>query len=106
MIWEPLVLYFIVPPLIFVGCALILLSKQKRNQFVGLHLLIIGLSFTLPSVLGFDLDTDLKGRWSGVLVAVFATVLTTTDILKELRTNGLYNLIKTAVNKNDLQQKL
>jgi hypothetical protein len=85
VIWEPLVLYFIVPPLILVGCFLILLSKQRRNQLLGLHLLIIGLSFTLPSVFGFDLETDLKGRWCGVLVAVFATILTTSDILKEIK---------------------
>ena len=85
VIWEPLVLYFIVPPLILVGCLLILLSKQKGRQLLGLHLLIIGLSFTLPSVFGFDLQTDLKGRWCGVFVSAIAALLTTTDILKAIK---------------------
>jgi len=99
VIWEPLVLYFIVPPLVLIGCLIILLSSQRRFLLVGLHLLIIGLSFTLPSVFGFDLRTDLKGRWCGVFVSIIATVLTMTDIINTIkRVNE-----KLTVNKNDLQ---
>jgi hypothetical protein len=86
VIWEPLVLYFIAPPLTLTGCLQILLSGQKKNQLLGLHLLVIGLSFTLPSVFGFDLETDFKGRWCGVSVSTIAILLTTSDILKTIKT--------------------
>jgi hypothetical protein len=85
VIWEPLVLYFIVPVLIFVGCLTSLLSKQKAHRIPGLHLLFIGLSFTLPGAIGFDLETDLRGRWGGVLVSIIATVLIVTDISKAIK---------------------
>ena len=88
VIWEPLVRYFIVPGYLTIGCLVILLSKQRNYAILGFHLLFIGLSFTLPSVFGFDSDTDLKGRWCGVVVSVIAAVLTINDILNLIRRLG------------------
>jgi hypothetical protein len=81
VIWEPLVLYFIVPSFLIIGCIIMLISKSRNLVTIGLHLFLVGLAFTIPSLMGFDLESDLRGRWCGVIVSITVTVFAVKGII-------------------------
>ena len=72
VIWEPLLLYFIVPIFVTVGFLFVLLNKRIRKT--GFYIFIIGLLLLLPSFFGFDMGTDLIGRWSGVVIPLLSMI--------------------------------
>lgn len=74
VIWEPLVLYFILPAFFTVGIITVLTSGKNapRSNFL---FLAVGVLLALPVLLGFDLETDQAGRWAGVLTAMVSALL-------------------------------
>jgi hypothetical protein len=88
VIWEPLVLDFIVPSFLAVALLMIVLSKSRSVIVVGAHCLLIGISHMLPIFFDFDLPSDLQGRWTGVIVSVTAVGLLTLDGLKSINRLG------------------
>ena len=74
VIWEPLVIYYIIPGFICVG-VLNLFIHKSGDRLSCLIYLIIGLFTTIPVLAGFDLEEDDSGRWLGVLSSVLSIIL-------------------------------
>lgn len=85
VVWEPLVIYLILPPMAALACVIIFFSKQQKFITIGIQLLFIAISFRLPSVFGFDESTDLLGRWVGVGVSAIATGVSFMSFVKLVR---------------------
>jgi|GEM_PF-6301471 len=80
VIWEPLVLSFVVPALVIIGVLFLLAAKSKFYINLGVHYVLIGLTSTIPSFIGFDLETDVLGRWFGVSVAFISACVFMNDL--------------------------
>ena len=86
VIWEPLVDYFILPSFFAVGVIKVLASSKNTSTRRDLLFLTVGLMLSLPPIIGFDLATDLAGRWTGVITALLSVLLTIYVIYREIST--------------------
>ena len=75
VIWEPLIINFIIPGFIFLG-GIRLLIKPKINSVLGmLSFFITAFILSMPSYFGFDLESDLVGRWIGIVGPMAASTI-------------------------------
>jgi len=83
VVWEPLVIYFILPFFIIFGIVKVLVSKRGDPVLPSLLFLIIAFLLSLPVFIGFVLETDAGGRWTGVLTAILSVFLIVSVIYQE-----------------------
>lgn len=79
VIWEPLLINYIIPGLILIGVIRLITLKTNNIIFKSLYF-SLAFMFYLPISFGFDLETDTFGRWIGVIVSVLSILLATFDI--------------------------
>ena len=72
VIWEPLLVYYIIPGFIMSGIVqLLALKGNAKHRYISM---VVGFMLLLPTWLNFDLETDKLGRWSGVVTS-FVSIL-------------------------------
>lgn len=81
VIWEPLIIYFIIPLFILLGLVRIIILSTS-NVFFNMLYFLIALMLYLPSHFGFDLESDSFGRWIGVISMLIAFILTIIDVIR------------------------
>lgn len=85
VIWEPLLVYFIFPGFLVFG--IVQLLTFKSNFKYRYTLLLVGFMLLLPTLLGFDLETDKVGRWSGVITSLIAIIWIGAGVFDLIRPN-------------------
>lgn len=85
VIWEPLLINFIVPLFFAFGILRFLSTKNDSYILSRCVLLIIALILLTPSWLDFDLETDTPGRWGGVITSLTSALFLVVEILISLR---------------------
>lgn len=78
-IWGLLIYNIIIPLVLVVGLLRLFLLPKSKYFFQNLSFFIVGLLLYLPFGYGFDSETDLMGRWLGVITALIAIVLLILD---------------------------
>ena len=67
VIWEPLLLNYIIPYFIVVGILKIFINRRINFLYGKMSFFIAVFLFAIPSFIGFDLAADFLARWIGVI---------------------------------------
>lgn len=78
-IWGLLIYNIIIPLVLAAGILRLFFLPRSKHLFQKLSFFIVGILLYLPFGYGFDSETDLWGRWLGVITAIIAIVLLILD---------------------------
>jgi len=67
VIWEPLLVYYLIPCFVLLGFLRLILIRKTRYFFSKITFFIASVLLYIPSFIGFDLPTDIFSRWIGVI---------------------------------------
>lgn len=75
VIWEPLLVYYLIPCFIFFGFLRLILIRKTHYFFSKITFFIASILLYIPSIIGFDLPTDTLPRWIGVLSPIILIIV-------------------------------